>query len=109
MSTPVPAQFDNVTAVCKANIYFDGKVVSHTIRFSNGKRKTLGLIYPGTFKFDTGAPEIMEMTDGTAKVKLKGESDWKTYTSGQAFHVPGHSSFEISVESGVAQYICTFE
>jgi purine/pyrimidine-nucleoside phosphorylase len=109
MTTPVAAQFDNVTAVCKANVYFDGKVVSHTIRFSSGKRKTLGLIYPGTFKFDTGSPEIMEMTDGSAKVRLKGETDWKTYSAGQAFNVPGHSSFEIAVETGIAQYICSFE
>ena len=105
----VPSQFDNVTAVCKANIYFDGKVVSHTLRFADGKRKTLGLIYPGTYKFDTGVPEVMEMTDGSAKVKIKGDSDWKTYTAGTAFKVPGHSSFEITVESGVAQYICSFE
>jgi len=25
-----PAQFENVTAVCKANVYFGGKVVSHS-------------------------------------------------------------------------------
>jgi len=25
-------EFSNVTAVAKANIYFDGKVVSHTLR-----------------------------------------------------------------------------
>jgi uncharacterized protein YaiE (UPF0345 family) len=108
MTKPIPAQFENVTAVCKANVYFDGKVVSHTIRFADGSRKTLGLIYPGTYKFDTGAPEVMEMTDGSAKVRIKGESGWKTYNAGQAFDVPGQSSFEISVESGVAQYICSF-
>ncbi|NMC49255.1 MAG: pyrimidine/purine nucleoside phosphorylase, partial [Desulfovibrio sp.] len=31
MSQGVPAEFPNVTAVCKANLYFGGKVVSHTL------------------------------------------------------------------------------
>ena len=26
-----PQQFDQVSVVCKANVYFDGKVVSHTV------------------------------------------------------------------------------
>ena len=31
------AQFDNVSVKKKANIYFDGKCVSHTILLPNGK------------------------------------------------------------------------
>ena len=46
-----PTDFPNVTAVAKANVYFDGRVVSHTIRFADGSKKTLGLIYPGKFHF----------------------------------------------------------
>ena len=49
-----PTEFTGVTTVCKANIYFEGRVVSHTLRFSDGSRKTLGLIYPGSFQFNTG-------------------------------------------------------
>lgn len=105
----VPEHFENVKAVCKANVYFDGKVVSHTIHLADGRRKTLGLIYPGTFKFDTGAPEVMEMTGGSAKVRLAGENEWKSYDAGTAFKVPGKSWFEISVSEGIAQYICSFE
>ncbi len=52
--------FENVTAVAKANIYFDGKVVSHTVLMPNGAKKTLGVIYPGSYHFGTGAPERME-------------------------------------------------
>ena len=44
-----PTEFKNVTAIAKANIYFDGKVVSHSILFPDGSKKTLGLIYPGQF------------------------------------------------------------
>ena len=51
------SQFDNVSVVKKANVYFDGKVVSHTVLFADGAKKTIGLIYPGSFTFNTGAPE----------------------------------------------------
>jgi uncharacterized protein YaiE (UPF0345 family) len=109
VSTPLPTQFENVTAVCLANVYFDGKVVSHTVLFANGKKKTLGLIYAGTYKFNTQAPEKMEITGGTTRAKLAGQNEWKTYPAGTAFDVPGNSYFEIAVDSGVAQYICSFE
>ena len=60
-------QFDNVSVVCKANIYFDGRVISHSIVFADGTKKTLGLIYPGSYTFNTGAPEIMAIVAGTSK------------------------------------------
>src|SRR5690606_10217852 len=99
---------DNVTAVCKANVYFDGGVVSHSIVFPDGMKKTLGLIRPGSYNFNTDAPEIMAITAGACRVKLQGESAWKTYGEGTAFSVPGKSSFDIVVDSGIAQYICSF-
>ena len=101
-------QFDNVTAYSKANVYFDGKVVSHAIELADGEKKTLGIIYPGDYAFNTDHAEVMQITDGSCKVKLKDESDWKTYSEGEAFEVPAKSSFEIAVESGVAQYICSY-
>lgn len=107
MGTPV--QFDNVTAVCKANVYFDGKVVSHTVLLPGGAKKTLGLIYPGSFTFNTGAPELMQIVDGACRVRLKGATAWTAYGAGTEFRVPGNSSFEIAVDAGLAQYVCSFE
>ncbi|MFA7235570.1 MAG: pyrimidine/purine nucleoside phosphorylase [Phycisphaeraceae bacterium] len=52
----MPTEFTNVTAVAKANVYFDGKVVSHTLKFADGSKKTLGLIHPGSFHFNTAGP-----------------------------------------------------
>ena len=101
-------QFDNVSVVAKANVYFDGKVVSHTVLFPGGVKKTVGLIYPGTYTFNTGAPEIMAIIAGSCQVRLKGETAWKPYTAGTEFHVPGHSAFDIQVDSGIAEYICSF-
>jgi purine/pyrimidine-nucleoside phosphorylase len=104
-----PAQFENVTAVCKANVYFDGKVVSHTVLLPGGAKKTLGLIYPGEFTFTTGAPELMQIVEGACRVRLKGATVWTPHAAGTEFRVPGHSSFDIAVDAGLAQYVCSFE
>ena len=101
-------EFSNVTVHTKANVYFDGKVVSHTVLFADGAKKTLGLIYPGSFHFGTGAPERMEIVAGTCRVKLDGSSDTRDYSAGQHFDVPGNSGFDIQVTSGICEYICSF-
>lgn len=102
-------QFDDVSVVCKANVYFDGKVVSHTVLFKDGSKKTLGLIYPGAYNFGTGAPEKMEIIAGSCRVKVAGESDWTDYPAGTFFRVPGNSAFDIQVADGIAEYICSYE
>jgi uncharacterized protein YaiE (UPF0345 family) len=107
MST-LPTQFAGVAVVTKANIYFEGKVVSHTVLFADNAKKTLGLIYPGSFHFGTGAPERMEIVAGSCRVTLDGESDTTTYSTGQYFDVPGKSGFTIEVTSGICEYICSF-
>ena len=109
MSVLTPVQFSNVTAICKANIYFDGKVVSHAIELADGRRKTLGLIYPGRFRFETGAAELVELVAGSCRVQLAGENDWRDYVAGGSFEVPGDSSFEIEVAAGIAEYVCSYQ
>lgn len=105
----VPTQFAGVTAVAKANVYFDGRVVSHTLLFPDGAKKTLGLIYPGEFHFGTDKAERMEIVAGSCAVRLDGGSGLTTpYTAGQAFEVPALSGFDIEVTSGICEYICSF-
>jgi purine/pyrimidine-nucleoside phosphorylase len=103
------AEYPNVTVVAKANVYFDGKVVSHTIKLGDGAKKTLGLIYEGEFHFGTDAPERMDITAGSCEVRLDGETSWKTYEGGSFFKVPGKSGFDIKVASGIAEYVCSYE
>ena len=103
-----PAQFENVTVVSKANVYFDGKVVSHSVLFKDGTKKTVGLIYPGSYNFKTDAPELMEIVAGTCRAKMAGESDFKTYGAGTSFKVAGKSAFDIAVDNGIAEYVCSF-
>ncbi len=104
----LPSSFAGVTVHSKANIYFDGKVVSHTVHFTDGTKKTLGLIYPGKFHFGTAAPERMEMIAGACKVTLDGSSNVIEIEAGSAFDVAGNSGFTITVESGICEYICSF-
>jgi uncharacterized protein YaiE (UPF0345 family) len=106
--TGVPDKFDNVSVVAKANVYFDGKVVSHTVLFGDGSKKTVGLIYPGAYTFNTDAPERMDMIAGKCRVKVAGEEGFKDYAAGTSFNVPGKSSFDIAVEAGIAEYVCSF-
>jgi len=105
----IPTEFSAVTVVAKANVYFDGKVVSHTVKLADGSKKTLGLIYPGDFHFGTDAPEKMEIVAGACRVQLDGAQEWQAYEAGTFFKVPGKSGFSISVASGIAEYICSFE
>ena len=104
----IPTQFTNVTVVAKANVYFEGRVVSHTVLLPGGAKKTLGLICPGSFHFGTQAAERMELTAGACRVKIDSQSQWKEYSVGQAFEVPCKSGFDIEVKSGLCEYICTF-
>ena len=101
-------QFPNVTALAKANVYFDGKVVSHSILFADGSKKTLGLIYPGSYHFGTDAAERMEITDGACTVTPDGSAASHTYSAGTHFDGPAKSGFTIVVATGAVQYVCSF-
>ena len=101
------SQFDNVSVVKKANVYFDGKCVSHSVVMADGVKKTVGVILPASLTFNTGAPEIMEGVGGSCRVRLKGEADLKTYSAGESFNVPGNSSFEIACDEPY-HYVCHF-
>lgn len=100
-------QFENVSLIKKANIYFDGKCVSHTVKFQDGSRKTVGVIFPSSLVFNTSDPETMEILDGNCRVRIKGELDWQGFNKGQSFQVPGHSCFEIETLETV-HYVCHF-
>ena len=92
-----PSEFRNVTALTKANVYFDGKVVSHTLLFADGSKKTLGLIYPGKFHFGTDKAERMEIVAGSCSVKLDGSSAVNIYGAGTHCDVPAKSGVDITL------------
>ncbi len=101
-------EYPAVTAHAIANVYFDGKVVSHTIIDADGARKTLGLIYPGEYHFGTVAAELMEISSGSCEVQLDGGEGFTTYPAGTFFSVSALSGFTIRVDEGICQYVCSF-
>ncbi|MBN2162979.1 MAG: pyrimidine/purine nucleoside phosphorylase [Pontiellaceae bacterium] len=101
------SEFNDVTVVREANVYFDGKVTSRTVRFADGTRKTLGFMQPGEYSFDTAAAEVMEMLGGEMDVLLPGSTHWKTVTAGESFDVPANSRFDLVVKT-FADYCCSY-
>lgn len=101
-------QFTGVIAIAKANVYFDGKVVSHTILFPDGGKKTLGLICTGSVHFKTKAAERTDLVAGNCRAKLDGQGARQDYGVGQALEVPSNSGFDIEVEQGICEYVCSF-
>ncbi|WP_024851544.1 pyrimidine/purine nucleoside phosphorylase [Hydrogenovibrio kuenenii] len=101
------SQFENVTVVKAANIYYDGKVTSRTVLFPDGSHKTLGIMMPGDYEFGTEAAEVMEMLAGEVEVLLPGETEWKAVSAGETFEVPANSKFGIKIKT-VADYCCSY-
>jgi len=100
-------RIDGVAVTTQANVYFDGKCVSHGITLADGTKKSVGVILPATLTFNTGAPETMECVGGACEYKLAGSSEWQKSAAGEKFSIPGNSSFEIRV-SEPYHYICHF-
>jgi uncharacterized protein YaiE (UPF0345 family) len=101
------SEFDNVSVTKKANVYFDGKCVSHTVHFTNGARKSIGVIFPSKLTFKTGEPEMMEIMSGKCRVKLAGDGEPLIINGGDSFKVPANSSFDIETLETV-DYVCHF-
>ncbi len=101
------SEFRNVTVVREANIYFEGKVTSRTVLFSDGSKKTLGVMLPGTFEFSTADKEIMEILSGELDVLLPGETAWRTIIGGGSFEVKANSKFKLNVKK-LSDYCCSF-
>ena len=98
--------FENVSITKKANVYFDGQVTSRTVSFLDGSKKTLGIMLPGDYEFNTDAKELMEITSGQMEVLLPG-GEWQSIKGGMSFEVPGNSSFQLKV-SEISDYCCSF-
>jgi len=101
------SEFANVTIVREANIYFGGGVTSRTVLFADGTKKTLGIMQPGEYTFNTAAAEVMEILAGELEVLLPGEQDWRVVRGGESFQVPANASFQLRVQT-LSDYCCSF-
>tara|TARA_R110001583_G_scaffold59932_6_gene178417 strand:+ start:39207 stop:39524 length:318 start_codon:yes stop_codon:yes gene_type:complete len=100
-------EFTNVTIDTEANIYFDGKVTSRKITFSDGSFKTLGIMMPGEYKFGTAEKELMEITAGDCEILLPESTQWQTIKGGESFYVPANSEFELKAKT-LIDYCCNY-
>ena len=101
------SRFESVAVKKAANIYFDGNVTSRSVEFPDGSLKTLGVMLPGEYEFNTGKPELMEIQSGQLSWCPAGSTQWQSVSGGQSFHVAGNSSFKLKVTQ-VTDYICSF-
>jgi uncharacterized protein YaiE (UPF0345 family) len=101
------SEFKNVTVVKKANVYFNGNVNSRTVLFADGSKKTLGVMLPGDYEFNTAAAEIMEIMSGDLEILLPGAAGWKNVKGGETFEVPAKSKFSLKVKT-LTDYCCSF-
>ncbi len=101
------SEFIGVTVVREANVYFEGKVTSRVIKFSDGSHKTLGIMMPGDYTFGTQEKEIMEILSGDLEVLLPGQVEWQIIKGGQSFEVTANASFQLKV-SVLTDYCCSY-
>jgi uncharacterized protein YaiE (UPF0345 family) len=101
------SEFNNVTVIREANIYFDGKVTSRKLVFSDGSTKTLGIMVPGKYEFSTADRELREVLSGDLDVLISEDEGWKTVTGGEQFEVPADSEFSLNVKT-LTDYCCSY-
>jgi uncharacterized protein YaiE (UPF0345 family) len=87
------------------NDYFDGNVKS--LGFESNGRKTLGVMEPGEYTFDTSMHETMQVVAGMLTVRLPGSSEWKDYGPGETFEVPAGAEFDLKVAVATG-YLCSY-
>jgi len=102
-----PLAFDNVRAIAKANVYYEGRVLSHTIFLANGDRKTFGITFPGEYEFGTGDAEVMDVIAGEIEILHPGESAWRAYAPGSSFSLPANCKFRLKCAE-LSEYVCSY-
>ena len=100
-------KYKNVNVDKLANIYFEGNVISRNVFFRDGSKKTLGVMLPGKYEFNTDARELMEIMSGKLSLKLQNYQDWKLIKAGMDFNVPKNSSFKVNVLE-LVNYTCSY-
>ena len=91
----------------EVNEYFGGKVKSLVVNSTEGK-KTIGVILPGEYEFDTKTQETMTVVAGEMSVFLPEYNEWEDFGAGSSFDVPANSKFKLKVKQDTA-YLCAYK
>lgn len=97
----------DIKAMTKANIYWDGKVISRTYHRKDGSKFTLGVITAGTYTFDVGDKEVVSLIAGEAEIILPEEKEWHSVKTPDIFEIPAHSQYQIRTPE-VVEYLCDY-
>ena len=90
----------------EVNEYFEGKVKSFNVNSSEGK-KTVGVMEPGEYEFDTQTKETIAVVSGEFSVYFAEYDEWEDFGAGSSFEIPAGSKFKVKVSQDTA-YICEY-
>lgn len=96
-----------VSVAKKANVHFNGKVISRSIVLADGSKQTLGVVLPGEYEFATTQAEIMQVISGEFDVLLPGQTEWVPYAEASEFHLAPNVSFSIRTDK-ISEYCCQY-
>ena len=91
----------------EVNEYFDGKVKSLRINSNEGK-KTVGVMEPGEYEFNTQTKETMTVVSGELSIYFTEYDEWEDFGAGASFEIPAQTKFKVKVAQDSA-YLCQYE
>ena len=90
----------------EVNEYFNGKVKSLAVHSNTGK-KTVGVMEPGEYEFDTQTKEAITVISGEFSVYFAEYDEWEDFGAGASFEIPAGSKFKVKVTQDTA-YLCEY-
>mgnify|MGYP003675291734 CR=1 FL=1 len=96
------SMLQQVSVAKKANVYFNGKVISRSVVLADGSKQTFGVVLPGEYEFSTAQGEIMQVISGKFDVLLPGKTEWVAYAE-----VAPNVSFSIRTDQ-ISEYCCQY-
>jgi len=103
----VEKKLTHVEVETKANVYFDGRVTSRTCYRADGSKFTLGIITAGSYTFDVGDREVVQLIAGDVEILLPGEKAWRKVAAPDSFEIVSNCKYQIRT-TGVAEYLCDY-
>ncbi|MBB1317741.1 pyrimidine/purine nucleoside phosphorylase [Shewanella sp. SR43-4] len=101
------SMLQQVSVAKKANVYFNGKVISRSVVLADDSKQTLGVVLPGEYEFATAQGEIMQVISGEFEVLLPGQTEWAVYATGTHFQLAPNVSFSIRTAQ-ISEYCCQY-
>ncbi|MFB6069510.1 MAG: pyrimidine/purine nucleoside phosphorylase [Halanaeroarchaeum sp.] len=96
----------DVTVRKEANVYYEGHVTSRELETADGDRKTLGIVLPGEYEFETDEREDIEIVEGRGRFELP-TGETISFEAGDVASIPSDTTFTFVADS-VVDYYCSY-